>query len=57
MSRPWPLALMVLLMLLLAGPAAADPCGMVPPISVGPQIPLARVGLQKTYVFYADGMR
>ncbi len=37
-------------------PVLADPCGMVPPIYTGPQIPLARVGLQQTYVFYKDGV-
>ncbi len=35
----------------------ADPCGMVPPIyPSGQPIPLARVGLQQTYVFYKDGV-
>lgn len=34
----------------------ADPCGMVPPISSGNQIPITRVGLQQTYVFYKDGI-
>ena len=37
-------------------PAWGDPCGMVPPIYPGQQIPLARVGLQQTYVFYKDGV-
>jgi len=38
-------------------PAGADPCGMVPPIyPSGQPIPLARVGLQQTYVFYKDGV-
>jgi hypothetical protein len=36
--------------------AHSDPCGMVPPIYVGDQSPIARVGLQKTYVFYKDGV-
>jgi len=38
------------------GSAWADPCGMVPPIYLGEGVPIARVGLQKTYVFYQDGV-
>ncbi|MCH7729099.1 MAG: hypothetical protein IH991_21845, partial [Planctomycetes bacterium] len=35
----------------------ADPCGMVPPIyPAGQQTPIARVGLQQTYVSYKDGV-
>lgn len=34
----------------------ADPCGMVPPIYTGPISPIARIGLQQTYVFYKDGV-
>ena len=34
----------------------ADPCGMVPPIYNGQGPPITRVGLQKTYVFYKDGV-
>ncbi|MFK7769985.1 MAG: DUF2330 domain-containing protein [Mariniblastus sp.] len=34
----------------------ADPCGMVPPIFTGKQSPIARIGLQKTYVFHKDGV-
>ena len=34
----------------------ADPCGMVPPIWLGEGTPIRRVGVQKTYVFYKDGM-
>jgi hypothetical protein len=36
--------------------AVADPCGMVPPIYTGPGIPITRVGPQRTYVFYKDGV-
>jgi hypothetical protein len=43
-------------MLLVASVAWADPCGMVPPIYVGQGPPIVRVGLQKTYVFYRDGI-
>jgi hypothetical protein len=34
----------------------ADPCGMVPPIYLGPGTPIARTGDQNTYVFYKDGV-
>lgn len=34
----------------------ADPCGMVPPIYTGNISPIARTGLQQTYVFYKDGI-
>lgn len=37
-------------------PSQADPCGMVPPIYPGQLVPLARVGLQQTYVSYKDGV-
>lgn len=36
--------------------ALADPCGMVPPITVKGDSPITRIGLQKTYVFYKDGV-
>ena len=36
--------------------SALDPCGMVPPIYTGPGVPIVRTGLQKTYVFYKDGV-
>jgi hypothetical protein len=52
MSRCWPL----LAVALLAAPAFADPCGMVPPIYTGEGVPLTRVGVQMTYVFYKDGV-
>ena len=34
----------------------ADPCGMVPPVYLGEGPPITRVGAQKTYVFYKDGV-
>ena len=40
----------------LAATAAADPCGMVPPIYNGPGTPITRIGEQQTYVFYKDGI-
>ncbi len=46
----------VLTLLLFAPPTQADPCGMVPPIYVGNISPITRIGLQKTYVFYKDGI-
>ena len=36
--------------------AFADPCGMVPPIFTGEGVPITRVGPQRTYVFYKDGI-
>jgi len=36
--------------------ASADPCGMVPPIYLGPGTPIARTGDQNTYVFYKNGV-
>ena len=39
-----------------AQPVSADPCGMVPPIFTGNVSPITRIGLQKTYVFYKDGV-
>ncbi|MDA7979722.1 MAG: DUF2330 domain-containing protein [Pirellulales bacterium] len=38
------------------GFAAADPCGMVPPIQITGTDAISRVGLQQTYVFYKDGV-
>lgn len=37
-------------------PLFADPCGMVPPVHIQGPLPLERIGLQKTYVFYRDGV-
>ena len=37
-------------------PALADPCGMVPPLFVSNVMPIQRIGVQKTYVFYKDGV-
>lgn len=46
----------LLLAFVIATPEAnADPCGMVPPIYTG-SVPITRTGLQKTYVFYKDGV-
>jgi len=41
-----------------AAPAAADPCGMVPPIFIPgePEPELSRIGIQQTYGFFADGV-
>ncbi|MBL4849715.1 MAG: DUF2330 domain-containing protein [Planctomycetes bacterium] len=45
-----------LLALFLAGPLAADPCGMVPPLWEGEGPAITRVGVQQTYVFYKEGV-
>ena len=52
------LLLLTITALLLTGTrvANADPCGMVPPIFVNATIPIERIGLQKTYVFYKNGV-
>lgn len=39
-----------------AAPALADPCGMVPPITMIEGDPIVRVGAQKTYVAYYKGI-
>ena len=46
--------LLILLMAATANPK--DPCGMVPPIYTGVGKAITRIGLQKTYVFYKDGI-
>jgi Uncharacterized protein conserved in bacteria (DUF2330) len=48
--------IVALLLAAVAVPAFADPCGMVPPIYVGPGTSIARTGDQNTYVFYKDGV-
>ena len=48
---------LLLISLLLTLQVFADPCGMVPPISLdGDDTNIERVGEQKTYVFYKDGI-
>ena len=44
------------LFLSLSGLATADPCGMVPPIGAGSNVPLQRDGVQRTYVMHSRGM-
>lgn len=41
---------------ILATVANADPCGMVPPISLNGAGNITRIGLQNTYVYYKDGV-
>lgn len=36
--------------------AMADPCGMVPPIYTGDGAPITRIGEQRTFVFFQDGI-
>lgn len=44
-------------LLLLPGVSTmADPCGMLPPIYLEGVVDLERIGLQKTFVFYKDGI-
>ncbi len=44
-------------LLVAAGVARGDPCGMVPPIVLDPANPaLTRTGVQTTFVFYKDGI-
>ena len=42
--------------ILLTGKTFADPCGMVPPIYNGDDIPITRIGEQQTYVCFRDGV-
>ncbi len=48
--------LLVFMVLSLCSVAFADPCGMVPPIYPGNDVLITRVGEQRTYVFYKDGI-
>ena len=48
-------ALAVISIALLTTTVVADPCGMVPPVYIG-KIPIKRVGAQKTYLFYKNGI-
>ena len=54
--RPLSLLPSAILLLAIAVTANADPCGMVPPVYVGDDVPIVRVGEQKTYVFFKDGV-
>ena len=45
-----------LVLLTLASTAFGDPCGMVTPVHITGQGQLQRIGLQKTYVFFRDGV-
>ncbi len=47
----------ILLCLAITTAAHADPCGMVPPIYTGSEVPITRIGEQNTYVFYKDGVQ
>jgi len=50
------MALTWVLSLVMIGSTFADPCGMVPPIWTGKGSPIARTGLQQTYVFFDKGV-
>lgn len=49
-------AVLALAMATAVSPYRADPCGMVPPLFVGDGPPITRIGIQRTYVFYSDGV-
>ena len=53
---PLIMTVLMALMALSAQTVSADPCGMVPPIFTGNVSPITRIGLQKTYVFYKNGV-
>src|SRR6187402_3066961 len=55
MNRSMRLTAIALVAVSFAGRGGADPCGMVPPISIMKDRFLARAGIQRTYVFYKDG--
>ena len=50
------LTTVVVIIAVLPNFASADPCGMVPPVYVGPATPIARTGDQNTFVFYKKGV-
>lgn len=56
MVRAIATSLSLILCLAICTPLFADPCGMVPPIYTGPGSPIARTGLQQTYVFFDQGV-
>jgi len=57
MQRTWLTTGLVLITVCsLVQTATADPCGMVPPIVIGQQAAITRVGNQMTYVFFKDGV-
>ena len=57
MQRVWlTIGLVLITVCSLVPTATADPCGMVPPIVIGQQAAITRVGNQMTYVFFKDGV-
>lgn len=52
-SNSW---IAIVLSVLIVSPVFSDPCGMVPPIYVGPGAPIKRIGLQQTYVYFDRGV-
>ena len=50
------LTMALVLFFLIVTPVFSDPCGMVPPIYTGKGSPIARTGLQQTYVFFDQGV-
>ena len=46
-------------LILFSNTASSDPCGMVPPIAINDinrDDAISRIGIQRTYVMYKDGM-
>ena len=55
--KRWGARFVAIVVVCIASVSWADPCGMVPPIYPdGQSPPLTRIGEQKTYVFYKDGI-
>ena len=50
------LTVSLLITAIVVTPLFGDPCGMVPPIYTGKGSPIARTGLQQTYVFFDKGV-
>ncbi len=51
-----PFCSLVVLVTVVASLASADPCGMVPPITLNNNSNITRIGLQNTYVYFKDGV-
>ena len=56
MRTPTAALILSALALGLASESHADPCGMVPPIALGPSAEIQRDGAQRTYVMFKDGV-
>lgn len=56
MKTPRATLMLATLGLALSSEGHADPCGMVPPIRLGPSANIQRDGAQRTYVMFKDGV-